>query len=345
MILWHKIVYMDNLSIYYEGIKNYVTMGNNLYEGLLNWFYGVYLAIISYVFTSPQPIKIETYKPTYEILHQEMSHTKGYYDFDDLMHDYFNSSIAIIATIIGVLWVIDYCLRKFVLTFSDTTARWYVLHCISNACVVWFAWDNFWAIVSHPDNVMQIRPTYSPLNITIALHFYHMLFFDNLVMIDWIHHILMISIAVISYGYTAPIIVSTNSLLMFLNGLPGCIDYLLLTLVKMKIIDKMTEKHVNIYLNLCIRSPGVIVSTYLLYLTLQKLQEIEWYNQVIVYGILLWNSQYFLLRVIGNYAACYLNKKYNKTVVQVEQPIEQPIEQDLTEEIKVVQNKIKISDV
>lgn len=220
-----------------------------------------------------------------------------YYEFE---------SIWVICIIIVGFWSINMFLRRWI---TDLTARWYMLHCITNACVVWYACANFCQIIANPNNIFHITPTYSPLNVTIALHIFHMLFFNNLIMIDWIHHIVMISIAIISYCYSAPVIVATNGLLMFLNGLPGCIDYFLLSLVKTDKIKSMTEKYINIYLNLYIRSPGVVITTYILYLTFQKTQEVNWYMQCIAYIILLWNSQYFLLRVIGNYVARLFNKK------------------------------------
>lgn len=284
------------MDIYTNHIKTNIL---TLYE----WLCSIYLMARAYFAPTNPMVTIK--RPTNELM---------YYDFDNLWADITSSSVTVIILIISGLWCIDYCLHK---RFQDTTTRWYMLHCIANIFVVWFAFDNFCQLIANPDNALTVTPTYSPLNVTIALHMYHMLFFNNLDAIDWIHHTLMISIAMISYCYSAPIIVATNGLLMFLNGLPGGIDYFLLTLVKTKVIDKMNEKHINIYLNLCIRSPGVIIATYILYLTFQKTQEVDWYVQCIAYGILLWNSQYFLLRVIGNYVACLFKTNNIKKPVNV----------------------------
>ena len=43
-----------------------------------------------------------------------------------------------------------------------------------------------------------------------------------------------------------------------MNGLPGLIDYLLLIMVKTKIIYSETEKYINTYLNIYLRSLGTI---------------------------------------------------------------------------------------
>ena len=49
-------------------------------------------------------------------------------------------------------------------------------------------------------------------------------------------------------------------------GLPGAINYGLLTAVKYDKLDKLTEKKVSAYLNNFLRMPGLIISCYLMYL-------------------------------------------------------------------------------
>ena len=112
----------------------------------------------------------------------------------------------------------------------------------------------------------------------------------------------MISIAIGSYFCPPAVIVATNGLLFFLNGLPGGLDYLLLTLVKYEIIRPIREKELNSYLNIWIRSPGVLIGTHNMYFTTVYTN----YNptiitRILVLVILVWNAQYFTYRVTGNY--------------------------------------------
>jgi hypothetical protein len=67
-------------------------------------------------------------------------------------------------------------------------------------------------------------------------------------------------------------------------------------------LKPIKEKELNSYLNVWIRSPGVIIGTYNMYLTSVYTS----YNpylvtKVITMCILVWNAQYFTYRVIGNY--------------------------------------------
>jgi hypothetical protein len=203
-----------------------------------------------------------------------------------------------IISLIAIFWLIDNCVIK---RFFKK-ARWFILHTIANAFVVSYVWSDFFNLLKNPLVSFNRTPRYEGLNMTVALHFYHAIFFKNLPMIDWIHHILMISIAIISYFCPPAVIVSANGLLFFLNGLPGGLDYLLLTLVKYDVITPIKEKELNSYLNVWIRSPGVIIGTYNMYLTTIYTN----YNpyvitKSIIMCILIWNAQYFTYRVMGNY--------------------------------------------
>lgn len=196
-------------------------------------------------------------------------------------------------------------------------SRWFSLHTISNSLTTFYSFHDFINTWYDPVNAMSRLPNWRPLNITITLHFYHMIFFDNLYWIDWLHHIVMMYVAI--YMYLTPITPCINSVIFFVNGLPGGIDYLLLILVKHKIIKPQTEKGINIYLNNWIRSPGILISTYISILIATRYSNsqfespeifsndyrIGWIlNNIIMISIplaLYWNSQYFNQRVLINY--------------------------------------------
>lgn len=200
--------------------------------------------------------------------------------------------------LISIFWLID---NLFIKRWLNK-ARWFVLHTIANAIIVYFVWNDVYSLFRNPIMAFNRKPDYSGLNITVALHFYHAMFFKKLARIDWIHHILMMGIAIRSYYCPNSVIVTTNALLFFLNGLPGGIDYFLLTLVKYEIIRPIKEKELNSYLNIWIRSPGVIVGTYCMYLTtIYANYSPDRLTRDLILIILLWNAQYFTYRVIGNY--------------------------------------------
>lgn len=181
-------------------------------------------------------------------------------------------------------------------------ARWFALHTIGNAFVIYYTLPILIKVVTNPIEGFKLDADYMPLNITVALHIYHMLFYKNLPQIDWIHHILMTGIALFSYTCPSCIIVCTNCLLFFINGLPGGIDYAMLVLVKYEYMESILEKKLNSYLNILIRSPGILVGTYIMYLTtIFSNYNPNFIIKLMGLIILFWNAQYFTYRVIGNY--------------------------------------------
>lgn len=200
--------------------------------------------------------------------------------------------------IIIMLWLLD----NIAIKKRFNKARWFILHTIANILVIYYVWDDCKNMFIDPIKAFDRIPYYDALNITVALHFYHAMFFKNLTTIDWLHHVLMISIAIISYNCPSPVIITTNALLFFLNGLPGGVDYFLLTLLKYKIIRPIKEKELNSYLNIWIRSPGIIIGTHNMYLTtVYTNYNPNFLSKTIILCILIWNAQYFTYRVVGNY--------------------------------------------
>lgn len=221
------------------------------------------------------------------------------YNYPQAYHTYNNNPTTVhIIYLIFVYWLLDNILIK---PFFKK-ARWFILHTIANIFVVYYAWNDLFHLLENPIMAFNRVPHYEALNITVALHFYHALFFKNLVFIDWVHHILMISIAIMSYHCPSSVIIATNGLLFFLNGLPGGIDYFLLTLVKYELIHPIQEKKLNSYLNIWIRSPGTLISAYNMYLTTVYANYYPSFRvKTLTMVILIWNAQYFTYRVVGNY--------------------------------------------
>ena len=194
-------------------------------------------------------------------------------------------------------------------------SRWFSLHTISNSFTTYYSFPDFFLTWTNPLKSIEYM-NWRPLNITVTLHFYHMLFFRNLNSIDWVHHIVMMYVAV--YMYLCPLGAPINSVIFFVNGLPGGLDYLLLALVKHKIITPFTEKTINVYLNNWIRAPGIIISTYVAVLLMVRYRTpfdiphiipefipghiwIDSFLALLIPIALYWNAQYFNQRVLINF--------------------------------------------
>ena len=159
------------------------------------------------------------------------------------------------------------------------------------------------SVLKDPLNSIKILGSTTPINLTVALHYYHMIFFDYLHTIDWIHHILMMYVGYNVY-FNPEVGLVSNYIIFFINGFPGGLDYILLILNKYNFIQSLTEKKLNSYINIWIRSPGILIGTYCLYLAryIQPNYHPNLIDSLSIFGLLFWNAQYFTYRVVYNYS-------------------------------------------
>jgi hypothetical protein len=131
---------------------------------------------------------------------------------------------------------------------------------------------------------------------------------------DYMHHIISVFI-VGTISIVFPFGRTLGAVSFFLCGLPGGIDYLLLSLVKHNLIESITEKKINSNLNLLIRVPGVLLTT-----TAGVVSVMRGGKNVAIHPI--WiilvavldnaNSFYYCNRVVGNYHVTLAKMKPSK---------------------------------
>jgi len=133
---------------------------------------------------------------------------------------------------------------------------------------------------------------------------YHMVGGFRLSSADYFHHLLFVPLCGVP-GQLFQWGAISNFQAVFISGLPGGIDYLLLGLQKIsrrssvsKFADKMYEKRFNANLNTWLRGPGVLLGTAFLY-------------QAIVYekhqGVPLWAV--LIQTILPPFNACYYSKQ------------------------------------
>lgn len=145
-----------------------------------------------------------------------------------------------------------------------TKARWFAVHAVANAYVVFFAFGDMLRVLADPFLAGLGPYSLLPLQMIIAVHAYHMIAFNNLRQEDYVHHILF---ACLMGGFACvdtfgPI---TNFVAFFVSGLPGGLDYCMLVAVKHGWMDALTEKVWATRLNVWMRSPGLQIGSLLLY--------------------------------------------------------------------------------
>ena len=187
---------------------------------------------------------------------------------------------------------------------DDQKRRWYLVHAIANTVIVWTVFPDFLNILLDPFSAITTEFNTLPLAIAISLHLFHIItsrkFMD---MVDWLHHLIScLFVGLVSLVFLkSPLI---NYKMFFLCGLPGGIDYYLLALGKYGVVDRMTEKRINLYLNMWIRMPGILYgcfTAYICYLYQQHNYNILVY--ILVVFLNMYNSIYFAGKVTMNYGA------------------------------------------
>jgi hypothetical protein len=211
------------------------------------------------------------------------------------------SEITNISIIFSTFCIIDRALSRY----TKLDGIYYILHFIHNSIIVYLTADEVLYSLTDFSYIQESKKNLLALEFVFALHIYHLaLYWHKFRMDDWLHHILMIGIA-LPIGWIADSKSLLGYGLFFTTGLPGGIDYGLLFLTRNNLLDKKYEKGINAWLNTWIRSPGCI-SHATLTMALISLNNtrfsLEWLLGIIVASLTFWNGQYFMRQIVENNA-------------------------------------------
>jgi len=186
-----------------------------------------------------------------------------------------------------------------------TKAQWnnpyYAVHAIHNAAIVYTTAPDVYHTFTNLHHLEQYETNWLAVQLCLALHFYHIaLYYQKFRPDDWLHHILMIGLAIPLGCYLQAHTLMGLSL-FFTTGLPGGIDYAMLFLVRNQLLNKYTEKEINTALNVWIRSPGcqAMAALALANLFSQPTTDLLTTSLSVVPPLLnYWNGQYFMQQVV-----------------------------------------------
>jgi hypothetical protein len=143
--------------------------------------------------------------------------------------------------------------------------RYYALHVMVNALILWFCVDDMLSSWKDPINsnaCIEGKNCASlvPLILNIALHVYHPLAFKTNRM-DWIHHIpaYIVQFSTINFLWGGNI----NFGHFAIVGLPGLLDYALLVALGQGLVSRQTYKTHCATINVWMRCPLAISSAFL----------------------------------------------------------------------------------
>lgn len=156
-----------------------------------------------------------------------------------------------------VIYLFDSLLKKV-----NCKSRWFTLHAITNYMIAVTTFSDVLACIANP--LVSVHPMTLDIagNIACTLHIYHCVLF-KIRFEDWMHHILSCFI------FTPTCIKFSSKGLsvfyFFCTGLPGAVDYTVLSLVKAGRMVKKRQKQIASSLNAYIRMPGGVFCAGLLF--------------------------------------------------------------------------------
>mgnify|MGYP007078086960 CR=1 FL=1 len=186
-----------------------------------------------------------------------------------------------------------------------TKARWMALHTLANVVVCIFSAADSLRAADDPSNscMGHVSSDIATQQI-VALHLYHLALFEC-TRDDWAHHALFVGVIGgfgLSFDAGGPL---RNLIAFFMCGLPGGLDYMMLTLVKHDVISPLTEKTWNTRINVWIRSPGLLLAAFCIYQAARNGPPssgcaIHPYIAGALGALCVANGQYYMQRVTGN---------------------------------------------
>jgi hypothetical protein len=183
-----------------------------------------------------------------------------------------------------------------------TKARWFQLHSIINGVIVYIIFKDIFNLISNPlDNITNIDSKLDSWFI-VVLHIYHLFIVPQLTFMDYFHHILFVG-----FGVLPSILYYNNNLIRLAwfptCGLPGCIEYLMLTLVKHNKLNYINQKRINSYVYNYFRYPLTIYGLTVTYVAYHQNLLPETNPYIIIYFnlILFFNGAFYNKVTVENY--------------------------------------------
>lgn len=197
-----------------------------------------------------------------------------------------------------------FCAADSILTRVGLQGVYYAIHSLHNAAIVHATYKEVYLCLTDFNAIGAAKTNYYAAELVFALHIYHCLYYWRKFRLDdWLHHILMIAVA-LPIGVLVPSGSLLGFSLFFTTGLPGGIDYALLFLTRNAWLHKETEKRVNAFLVTWLRAPGCVAQAALTlaFVSTQNTQlESSRYLFWLAYltaALNYWNGMYFGAQVL-----------------------------------------------
>lgn len=232
------------------------------------------------------------------------------------MMNVIDNNIHINGSIINIQYVYNIGEVLCVIPFTDfilikcfgSTARWFQLHSAINFFITYLIRNDIYSFIFYPLYAIRVNTDYKVVYYIIYLHTYHF-FIKKLHLIELIHHILFVFMGVLPciFFWKYNII---NLWILSGCGLPGAIEYFLLSLVKNDMLSSKKQKYISANINNYMRLPITMYGLSLTYIA--YIERLIYCNSIffIYVCILIYtNGTFFNKLAIENYTKYkYTNK-------------------------------------
>ena len=205
--------------------------------------------------------------------------------------------------------ILNYLSTFFIIYLSDFTlikifgnrARWFQLHAFINTIITFYILNEYIEIILNLEKTYKPIKNYDVFYFIINLHLFHVLTFRNLTKYDYFHHIVFVVFGILPSIF----LINTNqSYMAFIPGcgIPGIIEYFILSLYKNNRISLINQKFINSINYNYFRYPLCIVGVTYNFINYNngKLQDNFW--PTIYFNTLLFvNGSLFNYLTLGSY--------------------------------------------
>jgi hypothetical protein len=204
-----------------------------------------------------------------------------------------------------LLWLTAFCAFDTAFTALQIEGVYYLIHSIHNGIMVYATYGEVVRTLTDFGSVAIAPTNYFAAELCFGLHLYHIVYYWRKFRFDdWLHHVLMIGIA-LPIGINLPAGTMLGFSLFFTTGLPGGIDYFCLFLNRNNWMKRDTQKRINTFLATWVRSPGcaaqAALTCALISIRPPFMTQNMPYLSFLVYlsaALNYWNGQYFAAQVI-----------------------------------------------
>lgn len=180
---------------------------------------------------------------------------------------------------------------------------YYAVHVLHNAVVTALTWPDLVTTVTRLADIQRLPLNWDAIYLVYALHFYHTaLYWRSFRFDDWLHHALMIGVA-LPLGCFVPAGPLMGFSLFFTTGLPGGIGYAALWAERNGWLSRLHEKRISQLMNVWIRAPGCVAQAALtlavtLSSPLTSVSAFLWWVGIVEALLNAWNGIYFMEQVV-----------------------------------------------